>query len=290
MKTSRRRRLQAFILVGPLTLALGWLAVSWGLTGRAPLPTATLSSGTQDSLPTARISGGWFPSNDQSAGVVVMPNDKVHLPPFEIDRHEITNGQFFEFVDATGYMTTAEQTETGNVFSPTQNRWIATPNADWRHPRGPASSIAGKDDQPVVQVSFYDARAYARWAGKRLPNEAQWQRASRRAGETTGGANTFQGWYPLKNTKEDGYAHTCPVGSYSPNAHGLFDMLGNVREWCQPVVGTDGGQEPTAYRQAVLRGGSWLTAVAGRDLYDVRDTAELEWCDDTTGFRCVTDR
>jgi formylglycine-generating enzyme required for sulfatase activity len=191
----------------------------------------------------------------------------VHVDSFWIDRHEVTNAQFGKFVEATGYVTLAERgadpkTHPGMprellapgsvVFiqpnrtaadAPTTQWWQYVAGADWRHPTGPGSSIAGKENHPVLHVAYEDALAYARWRGRTLPTEAQWEFAARggRDGEDDWSsaygpdnkpiANTWQGVFPVFNTEEDGYAGTAPVGCFPPNGYGLYDMIGNVWEW-----------------------------------------------------------
>jgi formylglycine-generating enzyme len=190
----------------------------------------------------------------------------VRVDGFWIDRHEVTNAQFKQFVDATGYVTLAERgldpkgtkaeeellTPGSVVFIPPTDVgrggrltqwWQYVDGADWLHPVGPGSSITGKDNHPLVHVAYEDALAYARWRGRSLPTEAQWEFAARggRDGEddwssafdATGkpAANTWQGVFPVLNTEEDGYRGTAPVGCFNPNGYGLYDMIGNVWEW-----------------------------------------------------------
>lgn len=193
------------------------------------------------------------------------PQHERHVEPFAIERHPVTNAQFAEFVAATGYVTVAEReldpaefpgadpadlVPGSLVFTPTAGpvdlrdwrqwwRWV--PGALWRHPFGPDSSIDDRLDHPVVHVSFEDASAYAAWAGRRLPTEAEWEYAARGglAGaeyawgdeREPGGrvmANTWQGAFPFRN---EGWGGTSPVGSYPPNGFGLVDMIGNTWEW-----------------------------------------------------------
>ena len=205
------------------------------------------------------------------------PAHRVRVDGFWMDEHEVTNAQFRAFVEATGYVTTAEkaprleevmaQLPPGSppppkenlvpgslVFTPPAGRvnlddvsqwWAWTPGANWQHPEGPGSSIEGKDDHPVVHVSWDDAVAYARWASKRLPTEAEWEFAARggldgqpyvwgneRPSDTQIHANIWQGEFPHQNTVKDGFARTAPVQSFLPNGYGLYDMAGNVWEWC----------------------------------------------------------
>ncbi|MBE9195842.1 formylglycine-generating enzyme family protein [Synechocystis sp. LEGE 06083] len=190
----------------------------------------------------------------------------VTVSHFCLDTHEITNGQFTEFVQETGYLTVAERplskeqfpelTDEGRspgsvvfqALSPGQSItelswWHWQPGANWQHPEGTNSTIKGKDNHPVVHIAFEDAQAYANWAGKALPTEAQWEFAARGGlkdkifawGNTYNPkkANTWQGKFPIKNSKEDGYLGTAPVGSFPPNGYGLYDMTGNVWEWTE---------------------------------------------------------
>ncbi|MHB1559900.1 MAG: formylglycine-generating enzyme family protein [Isosphaeraceae bacterium] len=225
------------------------------------------------------IPGGEFVmgTDDASAWPEEKPAHRVRVDGFWLDRTEVTNAAFRRFVETTGYVTTAEkppslddimsQVAPGTpppdpdslvpgslVFTPPAGEvdlrdfsqwWAWVPGANWRHPEGPSSSIGGRDDHPVVHVSWDDAVAYARWAGKRLPTEAQWEFAAR--GGLDGRpyvwgdeppsdrhlpANIWQGRFPAVNTAEDGFARTAPVGRFSANGYGLHDMAGNAWEWC----------------------------------------------------------
>lgn len=188
------------------------------------------------------------------------PRHKVKVDAFLMDQTEVTNRQFKAFVDATGYITEAEKTVQLNdsiippgalVFSTStaaaeQNSgWKYVEGANWKHPEGPGSSIEDKLDHPVVQVTYNDAQAYAKWAGKRLPTEAEWEWAAMGgledpiypwgntpANEATDKANFWQGTFPSNNTLEDGFMTTAPVKSFPANGYGLYEMGGNVWEWC----------------------------------------------------------
>lgn len=201
------------------------------------------------------------------------PGQRVPVPAFRIDRHEVTNRQFAAFVKATGHVTQAEREGGGPVFvMPThpvslddpRNWWRMIKGADWRHPRGPDSSFSGHMDDPVVQVSFEDAQAYARWARGSLPTIAQWERAARgdqsrprsatswiRDAKGRARANTWQGSFPAGDTGEDGHVGIAPVGCYDPNSWGVVDMIGNAWEW---TLG-----EAAAGRR-IIKGGSFLCA------------------------------
>lgn len=198
---------------------------------------------------------------------------------FSIDAHEVTNAQYAAFVEATGYITVAERMgDDGRalgaaVFDRETGLWRVDAQANWRRPEGARSSIRGRERYPVVAVAYEDAEAYARWAGRRLPSENEWEFAARGAApapEDIGAeafdaqgrpsANTWQGLFPLQDTAQDGFAGLAPVGCFPPNARGLYDMIGNVWEWTSdrfegaPEVARSGAPA------RVLKGGSNLCA------------------------------
>jgi len=300
------------------------------------------------------IPGGTFQmgaDNDQ-ASTDEYPKHAVTVNAFLIDANEVTNAEFQKFVDATGYVTIAEKkpnwddlkktvppgtpkpsdsllvaaslvfhSTTGPVDLGDYSQWWAwTPGADWRHPEGPGSSIKGKENYPVVQVSWYDAMAYCKWAGKRLPTEAEWEFAARgglvnnvypwgNEPVATGRskANSWGGQFPYHNDQKDGYVMLAPVRSYAPNGYGLYDMAGNVWEWCSdwydanyyrssgkidpkgPAKSND-PDEPATPKKS-LRGGSFLCNESYCTGYRV--SRRMKSSPDTglehTGFRCVKD-
>jgi formylglycine-generating enzyme required for sulfatase activity len=283
----------------------------------------------------------WIPAGEFMMGtddVNSMPNERpAHrekVEGFWMDAHDVTNAEYRKFVDVTKYITTAEkpvdweelkkQVPPGTpkppdemlkpgslVYTPPDhpvdlrdmsNWWTWTPGASWKHPEGPASSIDSKDDYPVVQVSWDDAVAYAKWAGKRLPTEAEWEYAAR-GGEKTNTryywgddfkpngkymCNTFTGDFPYHNTAEDGFAGTSPVGSFPPNGYGLYDMAGNVWNWCADEYREHQDATPEPF-QRVTKGGSFLCSASYCESY--RPTARRGTPFDTgtghVGFRCA---
>lgn len=304
-----------------------------------------------------KIEGGAFEMGDDQdqARADEMPKHMVKIHSFWMDKTEVTNAQFAKFVDATGYQTIAErevdieelmkQLPPGTpppdpellkpfslvfkaqpagrpVYYPSE-WWQIVPGANWKHPQGPESSIKGKEDHPVVHIAWYDAVAYCKWAGKRLPTEAEWEYAARNATNIRSQypwgndsinpekANYWQGEFPIANQVDDQYLRTAPVAHFPPNDLGLYDMAGNVWEWtadwyhfqhyfqqAKDVMAVDpvgptrsfDPDEPTVPKK-VIRGGSFLC----NDSYcsGYRVSSRMKSSPDTgmehTGFRCVVD-
>jgi len=303
------------------------------------------------------IPGGTFNmgADDDRAWRDEYPKHQVQIDSFWMDIHEVTNAQFAAFVAATNYITTAEKAVDWDaiknelppgtpkpdesqlapaslVFVATQNPvpldnvsqwWRWKQGANWRQPEGPGSDIVGKENHPVVHVSWFDAVAYCNWAGKRLPTEAEWEYASRgglRDNPYAWGdeallkgkpkANTWEGNFPYQNKERDGFYLSAPVSTYASNNYGLFDMSGNVWEWCadwyhenyyetlasQTAVNPKGPEtsynsnEPYAQKR-VSRGGSFLCHKSYCSGY--RNSMRMKSTPDTgsihTGFRAVRD-
>jgi len=292
------------------------------------------------------IPGGTFQmgSDDPAFRGEALPIHEVSVSGFWMDTTEVTNEQFAEFVKATNYLTIAERQPDAkqfpgvpaselvpfsSVFTPPAadgpargifDWWKPVKGADWRHPQGPDTTISGKEKHPVVHIAWVDAEAYAKWAGKRLPTEAEWEFAARGGLKNQtyawgnefkpGGksmANTWQGKFPKENTMEDGFRTTAPVGSFPANGYGLYDMAGNVWEWCSDWYRADyfsyspksnpkgpdsslDPMEPNA-KKRVQKGGSFLCAESYCARYQVgaRHSGEIESAADHIGFRCVKD-
>ena len=290
-----------------------------------------------------RAPGGTFTMGDDAQRPEERLAHRVTVSPFWIDRHEVTNAQFARFVEATGYRTVAERgldpkehpelppellAPGSMVFSPPDRLpeqpdvtlwWRYVEGADWREPLGPGSSIKGLDNRPVVHVAYEDALAYARWQGRDLPTEAEWEFAAR--GGLDGAtyawgdsydpargwlANSWQGAFPARDDAEDGFHGLAPVGCFAPNGYGLFDMTGNVweyaRDWYVPGhpdwPQTDPGGPDLALAarfagptgpSVVIKGGSWLCAPSYCTRYRpaARQAQELGLGTNHVGFRTV---
>jgi formylglycine-generating enzyme required for sulfatase activity len=258
-----------------------------------------------------QIRGGSFTMGNDPRYPEEGPPRRVTIGSFWIDAHELTNAEFARFVTATGYHTVAERNPPPTPGAPPEMlvpgsavfaapdrddprwwRWIA--GAEWRHPSGPKESIAGRDQEPVVQIAYQDAEAYARWAGKRLPTEAEWEYAALAGAKAlpepvdAGGvpqANYYQGVFPERDLALDGYRGRAPVGCFKPNGFGLYDMIGNVWEWTSD---TAGGKSETG----VIKGGSYLCAAnyCARYRPAARQFEERGLGTDHIGVRFVSDR
>jgi sulfatase modifying factor 1 len=320
----------------------------------APLPQTALKNKIHEGM--VWIPAGTFTMGNADAGgrPDEYPQHKVKLTGFWIDVTEVTNAQFAAFVKATGYITTAEKKPDWNLLkkqvpagtpkphdslltaaslvfktcteavalNDASQWWSWTKGASWCHPEGGSSSVEGKENYPVVHVSWDDATAYAKWAHKRLPTEAEWEYAARGGlinepytwgkadiEEGSPKANTWQGSFPYNNTAWDGFVRLAPVKSFAPNKRGLYDMAGNVWEWCSDWYNNDYYQqfnnsiarnpkgpaksydpdEPTVPKR-VVRGGSFLCHSSYCASYRV--AARMKTSPDTglehTGFRCVS--
>jgi formylglycine-generating enzyme required for sulfatase activity len=256
------------------------------------------------------IEGGTFLMGSRGGPAYEGPVHEVEVDAFWMDRHEVTVAEFARFVAATGHTTDAEAFGWSGVFDVKTGAWEKVDGADWRHPEGPGSGAA--DDEPVCQVSWRDAAAYARWAGKRLPTEAEWEFAARGglSGKTyawgddlrPGGrpvANWWQGVFPGRDTGEDTFRGRAPVGSFPPNGYGLSDVAGNVWEWCADWYADDyyhtsprkNPKGPEAGTERALRGGSWMCAENFCSNYRVaaRSHATPDSGLNNLGFRCAGD-
>ncbi|MEZ5378726.1 MAG: formylglycine-generating enzyme family protein [Acidimicrobiales bacterium] len=253
------------------------------------------------------------------------PVHPVRLSTYRIATHTVTNDDFVRFVDDTGYVTEAERFGSSFVFGgllphdfPATRGVAAAPwwreviGADWRYPEGPHSSIDARLDHPVVHISWNDALAFCEWAGGRLPTEAEWEYAAR--GGRVGSSfpwgdelepdgehmmNVFQGDFPGNNTAADGWGGTSPVGSYPPNGFGLYDVTGNVWEWCSDWFSADWYQQspvddpqgPATGQAKVMRGGSYLchASYCRRYRVDARSSNTPDSSTGNIGFRIAFD-
>ena len=273
-----------------------------------------------------QLSGGRFlmgSDDDSFPADGEGPVREVTLSPFWIDRYAVTNAAFTAFTQATGYVSEAERFGWSFVFygllpegfPPTRGVaqtpwWRQVYGATWAHPEGPHSDLSGRAEHPVVHVSWNDAAAYAAWAGKRLPTEAEWEYAARGGLEgkrypwgdrlTEGKkhrCNIWQGTFPSSNTVKDGFYGTAPVDAFAPNGYGLYNMVGNTWEWCQdfwsPDYHVNGPRDdpsgPPTGEARVVKGGSHLCHASYCNRYRV--AARTHNTPDSTlghtGFRLV---
>ena len=277
--------------------------------GMALLPEGEFLMGSEDRLA--------YPDDGEG------PVRRVHVSSFHIDRSAVTNADFSRFVDDSGYVTEAERLGSSLVFAgfladddapkPGIGRapwWRQVAGADWRHPEGPDSDIRGRDDHPVVHLTWNDAHAHAAANGKRLPTEAEWEYGARGglASEPypwgtelePGGVhrmNVWQGKFPRRNTGADGYLGTCPADAFPPNAYGLYNMTGNTWEWCADWFSRTfhtrdrrtNPRGPQAGTHKAVRGGSYLSHASYCRRYRVSARSGLppDSSSGDLGFRCA---
>jgi formylglycine-generating enzyme required for sulfatase activity len=288
------------------------------------------TSGSTEGM--TKLDGGQFLMGSEDADSIAAdgegPIRPVRVDPFYLDTFPVTNRQFAEFVQATGYVTEAERFHWSFVFEghlrhrpavaesaihpPKLHWWLKIDGADWRHPEGPESNLDARPNHPVVQVSWNDAEAYAKWANKRLPTEAEWEFAARGALEqkrfpwgddlTPEGrhlCNIWQGDFPTLDLAEDGYDAPAPVDAFPPNGYGLYSITGNTWEWCSDWFSPDfhlmatreNPVGPNAGAGKSMRGGSYLCHASYCNRYRVAARTQNTPDSATTniGFRCAMD-
>jgi len=342
------------IKINPFLLffLFGWLLLQSSCQGDIPTQFTLEKKDGMILIPSGTLHMGG--DNDQ-ASANEFPKHDVIINSFWMDETEVTNTQFQKFVEATNYKTIAERPVNWEeikstlppnspkppdsvlqagalVFKQTTQRiplnnpalwWHWTIGANWQHPEGPSSNLKGKMNHPVVHIAWEDAMAYAKWAGKRLPTEAEWEWAARAGkknmiypwgnesvNEGEPKANFWQGSFPFENQLKDGFMTTAPIKSFPPNDYGLYDMSGNVWEWCSDWLDVDFYKKKNAsqkntkgpsvgfnpinpYQQEkVIRGGSFLCNDGYCSGY--RNARRMGSSPDTglnhTGFRCVKDK
>lgn len=261
----------------------GWQAIaSFGAVLAVGLAACGSPSNDEVFVPGGRVQLGNNASYPEE-----KPGAPVTVGSFYMDATEVTNRAFGEFVDATGYVTLAERGAGDDPTIPAEQRvpgsavfqlagpnrppgWAFVPGANWRQPDGPGSSIKGREDEPVVQISYADALAYARWKGRDLPTEAEWEWAAGRGAALPGRArpiangkpsgNNWDGHFPDRNSAADGFIGRAPVASFPADPHGLFDMTGNVWEWTRSPWTPNHDRPIEEAGVHVVKGGSYLCA------------------------------
>jgi len=336
----------------PMPAGASAVAVTFAPTVENRLPAPGPAPEGMVWIPGGEFSMGSDESGESLCGLPGVTRDaqpihRVYVDGFWMDSTEVTNEKFEAFVSATGYRTVAEVAPSreefpaaplenlvagSTVFTPATSPvplnnhyrwWSYVRGADWRHPEGPGSDLKGREKHPVVHIAYPDAEAYAKWAGKRLPTEAEWEFAAR--GGLTGkiyawgdelrpggkwAANIYQGQFPVRDTGADGFAGIAPVAQFPPNAYGLYDMAGNVWEWCTDwyrpdyyaqlagaggvALNPSGPQAPfdpaePGEKKRVHRGGSFLCTdqYCTRYMIGTRGKGEVTTGSNHLGFRCV---
>jgi formylglycine-generating enzyme required for sulfatase activity len=322
---------QAALTLGAIALALA-LGMWFSTRGAQPTFMARAERCLDLRVPAPHHGMVWIPAGSFAEGDTIYPEEgpihTIHVAGFWIDRHEVTNAEFAAFVKATGYVTTAERQvdrmahpdligellQPGAVvfFMPKSVRgmedisqwWRYVPGANWRHPAGPGSDLDGRDNYPVVEVTHDDALAYARWKGRALPSEAEWEWAARAGNPKSGqdhdqpkNANTWQGIFPVLNSGTDGFVGLAPAACFAPNAFGLYDMLGNVWELTDDIYLPRHGEVPSPDRMPlmgegpryVIKGGSFLCApnYCMRYRSGSREGQEADLAASHLGFRTI---
>ncbi len=280
----------------------------------APAEKAAKSCATLTGGQMVWVPGGKFMMGEGARYADEGPPRAAIVKGFWIDVHEVTNAQFSAFVKATGYVTLAERPPPALPGAPPEMRvagsavfntpttedprwWRWEVGAQWRHPSGTNESIEGRDREPVVQIAYQDAEAFAKWTGKQLPTEAQWEYAARGGKSAlpepssdagTPQANYYQGVFPVKNLVTDGFIARAPVGCFELNGFGLYDMIGNVWEWTMAVGTRADAREPVN----IIKGGSFLCAAnyCARYRPAARQFQERSLGTDHIGFRLVDNK
>ncbi|MBD0427620.1 formylglycine-generating enzyme family protein [Aquisalinus flavus] len=292
------------LIIGTVLLAMAIVIIvflSWPKPRNNPVSTCLLSTDRMGTF--ADVPGGGFIMGADPVYAEEGPPTKVFVSPFRLQVHEVTNRQFSTFVAETGYITEAERNGGSALFVKSRTPenfmswWRLDPLATWKTPGGEGSDLTGRDNHPVVHLSLNDARAYASWAGGRLPTEVEWEyaaslglfdpddpRSGMRRPDGTARANIWTGFFPIQDTGSDGFEGLAPVGCFEPGLTGLYDMIGNVWEWTESPFGPD-------VPRITIKGGSYLCSDTYCRRYRVaaRDSMEPDFSSSHVGFRILKD-